>query len=73
MTKYERGEAILIIVLESVLVIAKNWKKLRSVLSKKVKKIKTDYNKYLQPIITQYFIDNKSEIWLLFLIAHSKR
>lgn len=31
------------------------------------------YNSYLQPIITQYFIDNKSEIWLLFLIAHSKR
>ena len=31
------------------------------------------YYKYLQPIITQYFIDNKSEIWLLFLIAHSKR
>ena len=31
------------------------------------------YCKYLQPIITQYFIDNKSEIWLLFLIAHSKR
>ena len=31
------------------------------------------YTKYLQPIITQYFIDNKSEIWLLFLIAHSKR
>lgn len=31
------------------------------------------YNLYLQPIITQYFIDNKSEIWLLFLIAHSKR
>ena len=32
------------------------------------------YNcRYLQPIITQYFIDNKSEIWLLFLIAHSKR
>lgn len=30
-------------------------------------------NMYLQPIITQYFIDNKSEIWLLFLIAHSKR
>ena len=30
-------------------------------------------HKYLQPIITQYFIDNKSEIWLLFLIAHSKR
>lgn len=31
------------------------------------------YKVYLQPIITQYFIDNKSEIWLLFLIAHSKR
>ena len=31
------------------------------------------YLLYLQPIITQYFIDNKSEIWLLFLIAHSKR
>ena len=31
------------------------------------------YIMYLQPIITQYFIDNKSEIWLLFLIAHSKR
>lgn len=31
------------------------------------------HNMYLQPIITQYFIDNKSEIWLLFLIAHSKR
>ena len=28
---------------------------------------------YLQPIITQYFIDNKLEIWLLFLIAHSNR
>ena len=33
----------------------------------------TDNTLYLQPIITQYFIDNKSEIWLLFLIAHSKR
>ena len=32
-----------------------------------------DHLTYLQPIITQYFIDNKSEIWLLFLIAHSKR
>lgn len=31
------------------------------------------HDMYLQPIITQYFIDNKSEIWLLFLIAHSKR
>ena len=33
----------------------------------------TNHGQYLQPIITQYFIDNKSEIWLLFLIAHSKR
>lgn len=32
-----------------------------------------NHEMYLQPIITQYFIDNKSEIWLLFLIAHSKR
>ena len=32
-----------------------------------------EQDEYLQPIITQYFIDNKSEIWLLFLIAHSKR
>ena len=35
--------------------------------------IKLMQSLYLQPIITQYFIDNKSEIWLLFLIAHSKR
>ena len=35
--------------------------------------VKDLHNEYLQPIITQYFIDNKSEIWLLFLIAHSKR
>ncbi len=34
---------------------------------------KDEQLEYLQPIITQYFIDNKSEIWLLFLIAHSKR
>lgn len=34
---------------------------------------KKEHIQYLQPIITQYFIDNKSEIWLLFLIAHSKR
>ena len=34
---------------------------------------RTIQREYLQPIITQYFIDNKSEIWLLFLIAHSKR
>ena len=35
--------------------------------------LKDSHYEYLQPIITQYFIDNKSEIWLLFLIAHSKR
>ena len=35
--------------------------------------VKPEHPWYLQPIITQYFIDNKSEIWLLFLIAHSKR
>ena len=28
--------------------------------------------KYLQPIVTQYFIGNKSEIWSLSLIVHSK-
>ena len=39
----------------------------------KVTVAKDEHMKYLQPIITQYFIDNKSEIWLLFLIAHSKR
>ena len=35
--------------------------------------LREEQREYLQPIITQYFIDNKSEIWLLFLIAHSKR
>ena len=35
--------------------------------------VEFNHYQYLQPIITQYFIDNKSEIWLLFLIAHSKR
>lgn len=35
--------------------------------------VRESQSEYLQPIITQYFIDNKSEIWLLFLIAHSKR
>ena len=35
--------------------------------------VRREQFQYLQPIITQYFIDNKSEIWLLFLIAHSKR
>lgn len=28
---------------------------------------------YLQPIINQYFIGNKSEIWSLSLMVHSKR
>ena len=43
-------------------------------MDKRIACIVVTYNrKYLQPIITQYFIDNKSEIWLLFLIAHSKR
>ena len=39
----------------------------------KRKRREESHPRYLQPIITQYFIDNKSEIWLLFLIAHSKR
>lgn len=39
----------------------------------RAKLVKPLQPEYLQPIITQYFIDNKSEIWLLFLIAHSKR
>ena len=30
------------------------------------------HTKYLQPIITQYFIGNKSEIWSLSLIVHYK-
>ena len=38
-----------------------------------VTEVREEQPEYLQPIITQYFIDNKSEIWLLFLIAHSKR
>ena len=38
-----------------------------------VTEVRARQSLYLQPIITQYFIDNKSEIWLLFLIAHSKR
>ena len=38
-----------------------------------VTEVRDLHAEYLQPIITQYFIDNKSEIWLLFLIAHSKR
>lgn len=55
-------------------------RKLREVLSKdKEISITTQNNgyelhaQYSQPIITQYFTDNKSEIWSLSLIAHSKR
>lgn len=29
-------------------------------------------NLYLQPIINQYFVNNKSEIWLWSLMIHSK-
>ena len=43
------------------------------VVAKQVMLVRLLQYAYLQPIITQYFIDNKSEIWLLFLIAHSKR
>lgn len=51
---------------------------LQSITNKRTTHIEQTYGlqihyQYLQPIITQYFIDNKSEIWLLFLIAHSKR
>lgn len=28
--------------------------------------------RYLQPIINQYFVNNKSEIWLWSLMIHSK-
>lgn len=40
----------------------------------KCKRVHFILNKYmyLQPIITQYFIGNKSEIWSLSLIVHSK-
>ena len=49
----------------------KAWNKIKDYFNPPV--IYKDNRMYLQPIITQYFIDNKSEIWLLFLIAHSKR
>ena len=45
----------------------------KSIDSKEEQPLNVEPGQYLQPIITQYFIDNKSEIWLLFLIAHSKR
>lgn len=34
---------------------------------------KKNRKQYLQPIINQYFIGNKSEIWSLSLMVHSKR
>lgn len=61
---------------ERILHIYKNLGHRRVLLADEVGLGKTYVAKlytYLQPIITQYFIDNKSEIWLLFLIAHSKR
>ena len=36
------------------------------------KKIALEIIKYLQLIISQYFISNKSGIWSLSLIVHSK-
>ena len=55
--------------LKEVLSVDVSKEPLENVLNKVLRK----QGLYLQPIITQYFIDNKSEIWLLFLIAHSKR
>lgn len=46
---------------------------IRLIISEQPNRCNLEQLQYLQPIITQYFIDNKSEIWLLFLIAHSKR
>lgn len=67
---YRLQRSLLFIFLFSFVVLlqlkAENWLVRGKVLDEKTKE-------YLQPIITQYFIDNKSEIWLLFLIAHSKR
>ena len=42
-----------------------------------IENLRMEYNtnllqQYLQPIIDQYFIGDKSEIWLLSLIVHSK-
>ena len=57
----------------SVLQFAKANPPINVTLSGMVTEVSALQFSYLQPIITQYFIDNKSEIWLLFLIAHSKR
>jgi hypothetical protein len=40
--KYEKAESALIIILEMLLAIFKNWKKLRGILKKKATKIKTE-------------------------------
>ena len=40
MTKYEKGGDIIILVLETIVVIAKNSKKLRKLIAKKASKIK---------------------------------
>lgn len=40
MTKFERGGEIVIIVLESIVIIAKNTKKLLKLIAKKASKIK---------------------------------
>ena len=42
-----------------------------------IENLRMEYNtnllqQYLQPIIDQYFIGDKSKIWLLSLIVHSK-
>ncbi len=40
MTKYEKGGDIIIVVLETIVIIAKNTKKLRKLITKKASKIK---------------------------------
>jgi hypothetical protein len=40
MTKYEKGGDIIILILETIVIIAKNSKKLRKLITKKVSKIK---------------------------------
>ena len=54
-------------------ILCKGTEKKQNGIKKTIVLFVTYHSVYLQPIITQYFIDNKSEIWLLFLIAHSKR
>lgn len=40
--KYEKAESALIVILEMLLAIFKNWEKLRGILKKKATKIKTE-------------------------------